>query len=244
MRGHDDVILIPLKGTIPLMLSNSCCGVKFTYQKALGNLQTPPLGGLSQTSNESLLAEFRNKVLDIDLFQAIEQVDNIISEVKNLLLKLDQTSFDPKFRELWQMLEPLMENVKQSLHQKKADQSKLEERTLAYDCLMAEITAFRTKLTAFREEIPNAQQKMEEIDSTIAEYKAKIHNLELQKASIQERERESLMKKETSFAIKKVKDSKVFQQEMATLVEHGNALDGELNDFKGKLNKLQTEFKI
>ena len=52
------------------------------------------------------------------------------------------------------------------------------------------------------------------------------------------------MKKETSLAIKKVKDSKVFQQEMATLVEHGNALDGELNDFKGKLNKLQTEFKI
>jgi len=82
-----------------------------------------------------------------------------------------------------------MENVKQSLHQKKADQSKLEERTLAYDRLMAEITVFHTKLVAFREEIPNAQQKMKEIDSTIVEYKAKIHNLELQKASIQERER-------------------------------------------------------
>jgi len=135
-----------------------------------------------------------------------------------------------------------MENVKQTPHQKKADQSKLEERTLAYDCLMAEITAFHAKLAAFREEIPNAQQKMEEIDSTIAEYKAKIHNLELQKASIQERE--NLMKKETSLAIKKVKDSKVFQKEMATLVEHGKALDGELNDFKDKLNKLQTEFKI
>jgi len=135
-----------------------------------------------------------------------------------------------------------MENVKQTPHQKKADQSKLEERTLAYDCLMAEITAFHAKLAIFREEIPNAQQKMEEIDSTIAEYKAKIHNLELQKASIQERE--NLMKKETSLAIKKVKDSKVFQKEMATLVEHGKALDGELNDFKDKLNKLQTEFKI
>jgi len=52
------------------------------------------------------------------------------------------------------------------------------------------------------------------------------------------------MKKETSLAIKKVKDSKIFQQEMTTLVEHGKALDGELNDFKGQLNKLQTEFKI
>jgi len=101
---------------------------------------------------------------------------------------------------------------------------------------------FTQKLAAFREEIPNAQQKMEEIDSTIVVYKAKIHNLELQNSSIQERE--NLMKKETSLAIKKVKDSKVFHQEMATLVEHGKTLDGELNDFKDKLNKLQTEFKI
>jgi len=31
---------------------------------------------------------------------------------------------------------------------------------------------------------------------------------------------------------------------MATIVEHGKALDGEFNDFKGRLNKLQTEFKI
>jgi len=181
-------------------------------------------------------------VLDINLFQAIKQDDNIIFEVKDLFHKLDQSSFGPKFQELWQMLEPLMENVNQSLHQKKADQSKLEERTLVYDHLMAEITAFHTKLAAFREEIPDAQKKMDEIDSTIAEYKAKIHNLELQIASIQERE--SLMKKETSLAIKKVKDSKVFHKEMAPLVQHGKALDGEIDDFKGKLSKLQTEFKI
>ena len=54
--------------------------------------------------------------------------------------------------------------------------------------------------------MPN--KRWRKFDSTIAEYKAKIHNLELQKASIQERE--SLMKKETSLAIKKVKDSKMF----------------------------------
>jgi len=103
---------------------------------------------------------------------------------------------------------------------------------------MAEVTTFHTKLAAFREEILDAQQKVEEIDFTIAEYKAKIHNLELQKASIQERE--SFLKKKASLAIKKVKESKIFQQEMRKLVEHGKALDGELNDFKGKLDKLKV----
>jgi len=135
-----------------------------------------------------------------------------------------------------------MENVKRSLHQKKADQSKLEEQTLGYDRLMADVTAFHTKLVAFRQEIPDAQQKVEEIDSTIAEYKAKIHNLELQKASIQERE--GLLKKEAITAIQKVKESKVFQQEMTTLVEHGKTLDSELNDFKGTLDKLKAKLKI
>jgi len=107
---------------------------------------------------------------------------------------------------------------------------------------MDEVTAFHTKLAAFREEIPVAQQNVEEIDSAIVEYKAKIHNLELQKSSIQERE--SFRKKEASLAIKKVKESKIFQQEMTTLAGHGKTLDGELNDFKGKLNKLKAEFKI
>jgi len=52
------------------------------------------------------------------------------------------------------------------------------------------------------------------------------------------------MKKEASLAIKKFKKSKIFQQEMETLVEHGKTLDGELNDFKDKLDKLKAEFKI
>ena len=83
---------------------------------------------------------------------------------------------------------------------------------------------------------------MEEIDSTIVEYKAKIHNLELQKDSIQERE--GLLKKEAITTIQKVKESMVFQQEITTLVEQGKALDSGLNDFKGKLNKLKIEFQI
>ena len=83
---------------------------------------------------------------------------------------------------------------------------------------------------------------MEEIDSTIAKYKAEIHNLEIQKASIQERE--GLLKKEASIAIKKVKDSKKFQREMTTLVEHDKTLNDKLTDFKGKLDKLKAKFKI
>jgi len=135
-------------------------------------------------------------VLEIDLFQAIEQDDNIISEVRDLFLKMNQSSFGSKFQEFWQVLEPLMEGVKRSFHQKKADQSKLEEWTLCYDRLMADVTAFHTKLATFRQEIPDAQQKVEEIDSTIVKYKAEIHKLELQKASIQERK--GLLKKEAT----------------------------------------------
>jgi len=60
---------------------------------------------------------------------------------------------------------------------------------------------------------------VEEIDSTIVEYKAKIHNLELQKDSVQERE--GLLKKEAITTIQKVKESMVFQQEITTLVEQG-----------------------
>jgi len=55
--------------------------------KSIGKSSDTSTGGLSQTSKESLLVEFRNKVLDIDLFQAIEQDENIISEVKDLFLK-------------------------------------------------------------------------------------------------------------------------------------------------------------
>ena len=60
-------------------------------------------------------------MVEVDLFQAIEQDDNIISEVRDLLLKLNQSSFGSKFQEFWQALEPLMDGLKQSFHQKKAD---------------------------------------------------------------------------------------------------------------------------
>jgi len=42
----------------------------------------------SETSKENLLAEFQSKVLGANLFEAIEQDENIIVEVKKLLCKL------------------------------------------------------------------------------------------------------------------------------------------------------------
>jgi hypothetical protein len=39
----------------------------------------------SETSKENLLAEFRSKVLGTNLFEAIEQDDSIIAEIKELL---------------------------------------------------------------------------------------------------------------------------------------------------------------
>ena len=51
---------------------------------------------------------------------------------------------------------------------------------------------------------------MAEIDSTIAKYKEEIQNLELQKATVLEKE--ALMKKEASIAIQKVKSQKCFNK--------------------------------
>ena len=84
--------------------------------KSIRKFSDTSTGGLSHSSKENLLSEFRSKVLDIDLFQAIEQDDNIISEVKDLFLKLNQSSFSSKFQEFWLVLEPPMENGKRSLH--------------------------------------------------------------------------------------------------------------------------------
>jgi len=81
-----------------------------------------------------------------------------------------------------------------------------------------------------------------EIDSTIAKYKAEIQILEFLKTTVLKKE--ALMKKEASIAIQKVKDSKVFQQEIVTLVDNGKALDEKLTGFKRQFNKLKSEFVI
>jgi len=52
------------------------------------------------------------------------------------------------------------------------------------------------------------------------------------------------MKKEASIAIQKVKESKVFQREIITLVDNGKALNEKLTGFKSQLDNLKFEFVI
>jgi chromosome segregation ATPase len=135
-----------------------------------------------------------------------------------------------------------MDGINQGFVQKKLNQSKLEEKTLHCNQLLAEVATFQAKLDAFRLEIPNAQQKVGEIDSTIAKYKVEIQSLELQKTAILEKD--DLMRKEASATIQKVKESKMSQQEITTLVDNGKALDERLTDFKSQLDQLTSEFKL
>jgi len=55
---------------------------------------------------------------------------------------------------------------------------------LRCDQLLDEVAAFKAKLEAFRQETSTIQQRVAEIDSTIAKYKAEIENLETQKVSL------------------------------------------------------------
>ena len=107
------------------------------------------------SSRDSLLAVFRNKVLGVNLFEADEQNDAIIFEVKELLQKLGELPSGSKFREFSQALEPFMEGINQGFQQKIADQSKFEEQTLRCNQFLAYVAAFQVKLEAFRQETPN-----------------------------------------------------------------------------------------
>ena len=107
---------------------------------------------------------------------------------------------------------------------------------------MAEVTTFQEKFVTFRHEIPDAKQKVEELNLAVAKHKEEIRLLKLQITKVLEKE--DLMQKEASIAIQKVKVSQTPQQEMATLVENGKLLDERLAEFKGRLNKLKSEFVI
>ena len=171
----------------------------------------------------------------MNLFEAIEQNAAIIFEVKELLQKLGELPSGSKFQEFSQALEPLMEGINQGFQQKRVAQSKLEEKTQHCNQLLVEVAAFQAKLEAFRQEIPNPQQKVTEIDATIAK-------LELQKANILEKE--GHLKREASIAIQKVKESKVSQQEMTKLTDNGKALDEKLTGFRSQLDRLTSSFTI
>ena len=107
---------------------------------------------------------------------------------------------------------------------------------------MADVDTFQQKFVAFWQEIPDAKLKVEEIDSAIARHEEAIKALQLQRESVLEKE--SIMQKGASLAIQKFKESQVFERAMATLVENGIALDGKLDEYKGKLNKLKSDFVI
>ena len=212
------------------------------FSKSTGKSLDVSANDPSETSKDNLLAEFRNKVLGVNLFEAIEQNDAIIFEVKELLQKLGEHPSRLKFREFSQALELLVEGINQGFQQKKAGQSKLEEQTLRCNQLLAEVATFQEKLDAFRQEAPNPQQKVAELDATIAKYQAEIQNLELQKANILEKE--SHLKKEASVAIQKIKESKLSQQDITMLIDNDKALDEKLTGFKSQLDRLTSSFTI
>jgi len=134
----------------------------------------------SETSKENLLAEFRSKVFEVDLFQAIEQDATIIPKIKEFLRKLSKTPSGTKFQEFSEALEPLMEEINLCFHQRKADQSKLEDQTVRCNRLMAEVTIFQEKFLTFRQEIPDAKKKVEELNLAIAKHEEEIRLLKLQ----------------------------------------------------------------
>lgn len=159
----------------------------------------------SPTSKDNLLAEFQSKVPRADLFDAIGQDEGTILDVKYFLCKLRNLPSGSKFETFSKALEPLLENIKQGFHQKKAGQAKLKEQTARCDKLLDEVIAFKAKLEAFRQETPTIQHQVVDIDSSIAKYKAEIERLENQKIHLLAKE--DLMKQEAQIAIQKVKES-------------------------------------
>jgi len=66
---------------------------------------------MSDILKENLLAEFRNNVLEVNLFEAIEHDDSIIAEVTDLLRRLTSLLPGSKIQEFSRALAPLMESV-------------------------------------------------------------------------------------------------------------------------------------
>ncbi|RHN60111.1 hypothetical protein MtrunA17_Chr4g0021821 [Medicago truncatula] len=196
----------------------------------------------SHTSNDNLLVEFRSKVLRIDLFEAIEQDENVVLEIRELLCKLINLPSGLKFQNFLKVLEPLLDNIKQGFLKKKDGKAKLEEQTTRYDHLLDDITEFKAKLEAFRQETPVIQSQVAEIDSSIAQYRAKIEQLENHKTQLLAKE--GLMKLKAQIAIKKIKESKSSQQEIAVLTDNGKVLEEKLGDLKQQLYELTSCFKM
>jgi hypothetical protein len=69
----------------PLEAFNLLVKSDVLFSNSTGKSSNTSTDDTSETSKENLLAEFRSKVLGINLFEAIEQDNTIISEVRELL---------------------------------------------------------------------------------------------------------------------------------------------------------------
>jgi chromosome segregation ATPase len=159
------------------------------FSKNSGKSSNVSADAPSQTSKENLLAEFRDKILKINLLEVIEQDETVIDEVKELLRKLSELPSGSKFQDLSQVLEPLLDSINQSFQQKKTSQVELEEQTQRCDQLLADVSAFNIKFEAFQQETPVTRQRVEEIDAAIAKRKAEIQDLKTQKANLLDKEK-------------------------------------------------------
>jgi hypothetical protein len=128
------------------------------FSKSGGKSSNVSTDDPSETSKENLLTEFRNKVLRANLSEAIEQDDIVIDEVKELLCKLGELPSGSKFRDFFQVLEPLLDGISQSFQPKKTSQAQLEEQTQRCNQLLADVSAFHVKFDAFRQEAPATHQ--------------------------------------------------------------------------------------
>jgi hypothetical protein len=81
------------------------------FSKSNGKSLNVSTDAPSETSKENLLAEFRDKVLKVNLLEAIEQDESIIDEVKGLLHKLCELPSGSNFQNLSQVLGSLLDNI-------------------------------------------------------------------------------------------------------------------------------------
>jgi len=79
------------------------------FSKNFPKYSTVSAGGMLESSKEDLLEEFHTKILEVNLFQAIEQDSTDIPGLKNLFRKLNKSSLAPKLIELTVELEPLLD---------------------------------------------------------------------------------------------------------------------------------------
>jgi len=78
------------------------------FSRSIGKSSNVSVDAPSENSKENLLVEFQSKVLEANLFEAIEQDENIIAEVKELLCKLGNLLSGSKIQEFSRALEPLL----------------------------------------------------------------------------------------------------------------------------------------